>query len=74
MWDEAFVYDDSNMSTAYTMWYFDASNPNDATTQRRGDQVPDECLIRGFQKDRPGPEVCLHFSRGIWALPPCPLL
>eukprot|EP00043_Microstomoeca_roanoka_P029658 m.22659 g.22659 ORF g.22659 m.22659 type:complete len:283 (-) comp9352_c0_seq1:381-1229(-) len=55
MFDEAFVYE-TDEEKAYTMWYFDAENPNDLTTALRGETVPDTCEIRGYQKETPGPE------------------
>jgi len=59
MWNEAFVYD-TNESNAYTMWFFDGSNPNDAISQGRGllaqNAQPDDCQLQYFHKQAPGPE------------------
>mmetsp|Transcript_6118 Transcript_6118/g.13349 ORF Transcript_6118/g.13349 Transcript_6118/m.13349 type:complete len:279 (+) Transcript_6118:105-941(+) len=58
MWADSFevVDDDAN---GYTMWFFDQSNnPNDAVTHALfgSGTVPDQCHLRYFHKDVPGPE------------------
>jgi folate receptor len=58
MWDDAFSYE-TNETNAYTMWFFDAQNPNDATAKRLGklnSSGHDTCHLNYFHKDTPGPE------------------
>lgn len=58
MWADSFeVVDDSQ--PGYTMWFFDQdNNPNDATTRDLfgENQVLDQCHLKYFHKDAPGPE------------------
>jgi folate receptor len=57
MWGGAFTYEEDE-SQAYTMWFFDATNPNDALSQQNG-HITDEhevCHLQYFHKDAPGPE------------------
>jgi len=58
MWDGAFVYE-PNENNAYTMWFFDDVNPNDATSKSLGklnSSVHETCHLNYFHKDKPGPE------------------
>jgi folate receptor len=58
MWDGAFSYE-TNEANAYTMWFFDAQNPNDATAKSLGKlnaSGHDTCHLSYFHKDVPGPE------------------
>lgn len=58
MWDGAFAYE-SDETKAYTMWFFEKDNPNDAVSRnlgklREGDH--EVCHLNYFHKDEPGPE------------------
>jgi len=58
MWDGSFVYE-TNESKGYTMWFFDAVNPNDATARalgKLGAAAHDTCHLDSRHKDAPGPE------------------
>jgi len=57
MWNDAFVYEEDE-SKAYTMWFFDKSNPNDATSRGLGllSGKHDTCHLDYYHKDTPGPE------------------
>lgn len=55
MWGSAFVYE-ANESHAYTMWFFDAANPNDATSARWGHNRSESCNLHHHHKDVPSPE------------------
>lgn len=58
MWDGAFTYE-TDETKAYTMWFFDDANPNDATSQILGKldaSGHDTCHLSYFHKDTPGPE------------------
>jgi folate receptor len=58
MWDGAFVYE-TDEEKAYTMWFFDNANPNDATAKslgKLGAAGHDTCHLSYFHKDKPGPE------------------
>ncbi|XP_066301287.1 uncharacterized protein [Branchiostoma lanceolatum] len=56
MWGPAFVYE-TNLSLGFTMWFFEAENPNDKVAQRLGWPSPaDECHYGGSLKEAPGPE------------------
>jgi len=57
MWNDAFTYE-VDESKAYTMWFWDAENPNDATSQSLGILTGDHavCHLDYFHKDTPGPE------------------
>lgn len=58
MWDGAFVYE-TDEKKAYTMWFFDNVNPNDATSRDLGKLSTsghDTCHLDYFHKDTPGPE------------------
>lgn len=57
MWDGAFVYE-TDESSAYTMWFFDAVNPNNQISKDLGKLTGthDTCHLSYFHKDAPGPE------------------
>jgi len=58
MWDGAFKYE-KDESKAYTMWFFDDKNPNDAVAKSLGAlSTPDhdKCHLNYYHKDTPGPE------------------
>jgi len=57
MWNDAFVYEEDE-SNAYTMWFWDAENPNDAVSESLGLLTGDHevCHLDYFHKDTPGPE------------------
>lgn len=57
LFGDAFVYTEGSMDEAYTMWFFDESNPNDAVSRTRNATVPETCEIQYFHKTAPGPEV-----------------
>lgn len=52
MWGTAFRYE-RNESLAYTMWFFDAENPNDEVSSRLGKGNATSCHLKGEQ-ERPG--------------------
>mmetsp|Transcript_28819 Transcript_28819/g.46266 ORF Transcript_28819/g.46266 Transcript_28819/m.46266 type:complete len:339 (-) Transcript_28819:199-1215(-) len=58
MFGQAFKYE-TNEAAAYTMWFFDANNPNTATAQTLG-KLPagghSSCELQYFHKEAPGPE------------------
>jgi len=55
MFGDAFVYtEDENQ--AFTMWWFEAGNPNDDTTQVLNNTVPKSCNVSYFHKEKPTPE------------------
>ncbi|XP_066284161.1 uncharacterized protein [Branchiostoma lanceolatum] len=55
MWDDAFVYE-TNLSRAFTMWFFEAENPNNKVAERLGWPSADDCHLEYFHKEAPGPE------------------
>jgi len=58
MWDGAFTYE-TDETKAYTMWFYDKVNPNDATSTHLGKldaSGHDTCHLSYFHKDTPGPE------------------
>jgi len=58
MWDGAFEYQ-TDETKAYTMWFFDKVNPNDAMSKSLGKLSAsghDKCHLSYFHKDTPGPE------------------
>ncbi|CAK0906316.1 unnamed protein product [Prorocentrum cordatum] len=57
MWNDAFTYEEDE-AKAYTMWFYDAENPNDATSESLGLLTGDHevCHLDYFHKDTPGPE------------------
>lgn len=57
MWNESFAYE-RDESTAYTMWFWDKENPNDAISEKLGLLSGDHqvCHLDYFHKDTPGPE------------------
>lgn len=57
MWGSAFTYE-TNEANAYTMWFFDSSNPNDVLSRTLGHlaSAHDDCNLSYFHKDTPGPE------------------
>jgi folate receptor len=58
MWDGAFEYE-TDETKAYTMWFFDEVNPNDAMSKQLGKlnaSGHDTCHLSYFHKDTPGPE------------------
>lgn len=57
LFGDAFVYSDGSSDEAYTMWFFESANPNDAVSRRRNASVPDTCQLQYFHKTAPGPEV-----------------
>jgi len=61
----AFVYD-TNEDDAYTMWFFDNTNPNDAVTQRLNASStfadPNACHLDYYHKDVPSPEAGDNFT------------
>lgn len=67
IFDGAFRYvgrDDPQFNLSYTMWFFDAENPNDAVTSRRIEAElhdanysnTDQCHLQYYHKTKPGPE------------------
>jgi len=58
MWDGAFKYE-TDETKAYTMWFFDEANPNDAVAKRLGKLTTadhEKCHLNYYHKDVPGPE------------------
>ncbi|XP_078673684.1 uncharacterized protein LOC144912376 isoform X2 [Branchiostoma floridae x Branchiostoma belcheri] len=55
MWDHSFAYE-TNLSLAFTMWFFEAENPNNKVADRLGWPTADDCHLEYFHKDTPGPE------------------
>lgn len=57
MWNDAFVYEEDE-AKAYTMWFWDKTNPNDDVSRARGLLSGDHevCHLDYFHKDTPGPE------------------
>lgn len=58
MWDGAFVYE-TDENKAFTMWFFESTNPNDDIARVLGKLGPsghDTCHLQYFHKDTPGPE------------------
>lgn len=58
MWGGAFVYT-TDESNAYTMWFFDDNNPNDAVTEAINASTGYEngsCHLDYYHKDAPSPE------------------
>mmetsp|Transcript_28771 Transcript_28771/g.62761 ORF Transcript_28771/g.62761 Transcript_28771/m.62761 type:complete len:326 (-) Transcript_28771:276-1253(-) len=58
LWGDAFVYQ-TDEAAAYTMWFFDARNPNDAVARSLGllDTGDHEvCGLNYYHKTEPGPE------------------
>lgn len=49
MWNDAFEYT-TDESKAYTMWWFDAGNPNDAITTELGLAAAETCELEYFHK------------------------
>ncbi|CAJ1381079.1 unnamed protein product [Effrenium voratum] len=66
MWGSAFRYE-ANESQGYTMWFFDASNPNDAVS---GEQPPSSCNLQDH-KDVPSPEPALFAECHPWRFKSC---
>lgn len=52
---DSFEYSD-DLENAYTMWFFDRDNPNDAVSRARNLSALDSCQIQYFHKTVPGPE------------------
>ncbi|XP_078675393.1 uncharacterized protein LOC144913103 isoform X2 [Branchiostoma floridae x Branchiostoma belcheri] len=55
MWDGAFVYE-TDLSRAYTMWFFERDNPNDKVSHKLGKTPPNKCYLQYLHKTVPGPE------------------
>eukprot|EP00730_Choanoeca_flexa_P018567 TRINITY_DN9033_c0_g1_i4.p1 TRINITY_DN9033_c0_g1~~TRINITY_DN9033_c0_g1_i4.p1 ORF type:complete len:306 (+),score=36.32 TRINITY_DN9033_c0_g1_i4:154-1071(+) len=57
MFGDAFVYS-TDLDNAYTMWFFDAVNPNDDISVRRNltQSRADDCKLEFFHKTAPSPE------------------
>eukprot|EP00931_Biecheleriopsis_adriatica_P048350 TRINITY_DN27936_c0_g1_i1.p1 TRINITY_DN27936_c0_g1~~TRINITY_DN27936_c0_g1_i1.p1 ORF type:complete len:334 (-),score=79.83 TRINITY_DN27936_c0_g1_i1:90-1091(-) len=58
MWGSAFRYEPDE-AKAYTMWFFDSQNPNDAMAKSLGkldNAGHDTCGLQYFHKTAPGPE------------------
>lgn len=59
MWGGAFKYEPDE-TKAYTMWFFDKQNPNNAVAQSIGllanGATHDKCHLDYYHKDTPGPE------------------
>jgi len=57
MWGGAFKYE-TDEDDAYTMWFFDSANPNDATAQSLGvlNGAHDTCHLQYWHKSAPSPE------------------
>lgn len=57
MWNDAFVYE-TDESKAYTMWFFEKTNPNDVVSRDLGllTDKHDVCHLDYYHKDTPGPE------------------
>ena len=55
MFGDAFVYTEDE-DQAFTMWWFEAGNPNDDTTQVFNNTVPKSCNVSYFHKENPSPE------------------
>lgn len=58
MWGDAFKYE-TDETKAYTMWFFDEQNPNDAMAKSLGklsDTGHDTCGLQYYHKTAPGPE------------------
>ena len=46
----------------FTQWWFEAGNPNDATTVAKGDLVPSTCNLQYFHKADVSPEDPTTFT------------
>jgi len=59
MWDNSFKYE-TNEANAYTMWFFDQVNPNDAVSRSLGKlpagQDHAQCHLSYYHKEEPSPE------------------
>eukprot|EP00440_Ansanella_granifera_P001246 gb/GFBE01001342.1/.p1 GENE.gb/GFBE01001342.1/~~gb/GFBE01001342.1/.p1 ORF type:complete len:332 (+),score=89.51 gb/GFBE01001342.1/:1-996(+) len=58
MWDGAFKYEPDE-SKAFTMWFFEEQNPNDAMARsmgKLGTNDHDTCFLQYFHKSAPSPE------------------
>mmetsp|Transcript_16848 Transcript_16848/g.46071 ORF Transcript_16848/g.46071 Transcript_16848/m.46071 type:complete len:336 (+) Transcript_16848:204-1211(+) len=57
MWNDAFVYEEDE-ANAYTMWFWDKTNPNDKISRDLGLLTGDHgvCHLDYYHKDTPGPE------------------
>ncbi|XP_035670751.1 uncharacterized protein LOC118412152 [Branchiostoma floridae] len=56
MWGDGFVYE-TNLSVGFTMWFFEAENPNNKVAERLGWPSPvDDCHLQSLHKEAPGPE------------------
>lgn len=55
MFGTAFKYE-TDEAKAYTMWFFDKNNPNEATAAGLGLTVPDTCELSYFHKEEPSAE------------------
>ena len=61
MWGDAFKYE-TDEDNAFTMWWFDAGNPNDATTLALGDTTPSTCNLQYYHKADVSPEDRTTFT------------
>jgi len=52
MFGDAFVYE-TNEDNAYTMWWFEAGNPNDKISVKLNNTVPSTCELEYFHKAGP---------------------
>lgn len=50
MWDNSFTYIENNDDEAYTMWFFDDTNPNDQITLNKGLNTTSKCLLNYFHR------------------------
>mmetsp|Transcript_18931 Transcript_18931/g.35175 ORF Transcript_18931/g.35175 Transcript_18931/m.35175 type:complete len:330 (+) Transcript_18931:166-1155(+) len=57
MWNDAFVYEEDE-AKAYTMWFWDQTNPNDKISRDLGllTGSHEVCHLDYYHKDTPGPE------------------
>jgi len=57
LWNDSYVYEEDE-SKAFTMWFWDKTNPNDATSRDLGLLTGNHhvCHLDNFHKDAPGPE------------------
>ena len=51
MWDDSFTYVEDNDEQAYTMWFFQDTNPNDQITVNLGKNTTSECLLNYYHRD-----------------------
>jgi len=52
IFSDAFVYEEDE-DKAFTMWFFDEENPNDAITESLGFEKADTCKLEYFHKEGP---------------------